>query len=144
MTSTERATQLQRFRNAASGFGAVMLAVSNGSYSEGLDYPGNHLLCSIVVGVPLQEMTLFNSCLVQYFEEKFSAGWHYGYLYPAMTKAIQASGRVIRDSTDRGVSVFLDARFGWSNYSKCFPKDFELIKTNSPKEFIEKFWAQKV
>jgi len=43
MLSSERATQLERFRNAASGFGAVMLGVSSGSYAEGLDYPGNLL-----------------------------------------------------------------------------------------------------
>ncbi|MBI2598138.1 MAG: ATP-dependent DNA helicase, partial [Candidatus Diapherotrites archaeon] len=49
MSSGERAAQIERFRGAASGFGAVMLAVSNGSYSEGLDYPGNQLLCSIIV-----------------------------------------------------------------------------------------------
>jgi Rad3-related DNA helicase len=46
----------------------------------------------------------------------------YGHIYPAMGKAIQAAGRVIRPPTDVGTIVFLDKRYMWDNYKKCLPR----------------------
>jgi len=41
----------------------------------------------------------------------------FGYLYPAMQRANQASGRSIRKETDKGAIIFMDSRFkdkiGW-------------------------------
>lgn len=141
MTSTERTNQIKRFRNAGSGFGAVLLAVASGSYAEGLDYPGSQLLCAIIVGIPLQEMNLETKCLIDYFEEKYARGWHYGYLYPAISRAIQASGRVIRDSGDEGIIAFLDKRYLWQNYRNCFPKSFNALSTKEPEKYVKVFWG---
>jgi len=35
----------------------------------------------------------------------------FGYLYPAMQRANQASGRSIRKETDKGAIIFMDSRF---------------------------------
>ena len=140
MSSRERSALLGEFRACGRGFGAVLLAVASGSFAEGIDYFGEQLLASIVVGIPLSEMDLETECLISYYQKKFGSGWHYGYLYPAVARAIQASGRVIRDRSDRGVTVFLDKRYTWQNYKKCFPRDFELIVTEKPEELVEEFW----
>lgn len=141
MTSKERFALLNEFRKSAKR-GAVLFAVAAGSFAEGIDYFGEQLLCAIVVGIPLREMDLEQKCLIEYYQHKFGAGWHYGYLYPAIARAIQAAGRVIRDRDDKGVVVFLDKRYTWQNYTKCFPKDMERIVTQEPEKYIKAFWKR--
>lgn len=141
MNTKERFALLSEFRKSSSQ-GAVLFAVAAGSFAEGVDYFGKQLLCAIVVGIPLREMDLEQKCLIEYYQRKFGAGWHYGYLYPAIARAIQAAGRVIRDRNDRGVVVFLDKRYTWKNYVRCFPKDMERIVTNEPEKFIDDFWKK--
>jgi len=143
MNSKERAKMLSIFRAHGKAFGAVLLAVSAGSFAEGIDFLGKQLIGAIIVGVPLGEMNLETQCLVSYYKKKFGEGWHYGYIYPAMTRAIQASGRVIRDESDCGIVAFLDKRYTWPTYRKCFPKDFELIESMEPEKLVEKFWNSK-
>ena len=63
-----------------------------------------------------------------------------GYLFPAMSRAIQAAGRVIRSESDRGVIVFLDERFRWANYARCFPKDLQLTLTRDAAYCVEDFF----
>ncbi|MFH1544891.1 MAG: ATP-dependent DNA helicase [archaeon] len=143
MNSNEINNLLTHFRNSGSGFGSVLLAVAQGSLAEGIDLPGNQLLCAVIVGIPLAEMNLEIKCLIDYFEEKFHRGWHYAYIYPAVNKAIQAGGRVIRDEGDEGIVVFLDKRYIWKNYSNCFPKDFSKIITSEPEKYVKLFWEKK-
>ncbi|MBI4043322.1 MAG: ATP-dependent DNA helicase [Candidatus Diapherotrites archaeon] len=142
MNPSQVAELLQRFRSAGNAFGAVLLGAASGSLAEGLDFPGNQLLCAVIVGIPLEEMDLEVKSLIEYYEERFAQGWHYGYLYPAITKAIQASGRVIRTETDEGIAVFMDARYTWENYKKCFPKTFPRITTEEPEKYVKVFWEK--
>ncbi|MEM4662913.1 MAG: ATP-dependent DNA helicase [Candidatus Diapherotrites archaeon] len=139
MSTRERFLLLTEFKKSADK-GAVLFAVASGSFAEGIDYIGNQLLGAIIVGIPLNEMDLEQKCLIEYYQRKFGAGWYYAYINPAITRAIQASGRVIRDRKDRGVVVFLDKRYLWKNYSKCFPKDMKKIITTEPEEYISRFW----
>jgi len=76
------------------------------------------------------------------YDEKFQKGWEYGYTLPAITKALQNAGRCIRDETDRGVMVFLDERYTWKNYFKCFPIDWNVKITKMYKERIKEFFEQ--
>ncbi len=142
MNSRQTSALLKKFRAAGNGFGSVLLAVSQGSFAEGIDYVGEQLLCSIIVGIPLQEMNLELKCLIDHYQEKFARGWHYAYLYPAISRAIQASGRVIRKESDEGVAVFLDKRYTWSNYRNCFPKDFRAVTTDEPGRYTKLFFDQ--
>ncbi|KKL04753.1 hypothetical protein LCGC14_2612920, partial [marine sediment metagenome] len=55
---------------------------------------------------------------ITYYNKAFNnQGWPFAYLYPAMQRANQASGRPIRKENDKGVIVFMDSRFkekkGW-------------------------------
>jgi DNA excision repair protein ERCC-2 len=111
--------------------------------AEGLDFPGNQLLAAVIVGIPLAEMNLETQALVQYYDHKFKQGWHYGYIFPAMGKAIQASGRVIRTPEDQGIVVFLDKRYAWDNYKNCLPPTQEFIVTATPLEDVKRFWKER-
>lgn len=141
MSPSESAQLLNNFRNKKH-FGAVLCAVAGGSFAEGVDYPGRDLLAVFIVGVPLSEWNLETQALVDYCEYKFGQGWNYGYLYPAMNRAIQAAGRVIRNEKDRGVVVFMDERFKWANYAKCFSGDSNIVLTRDASYCVNDFFNQ--
>jgi DNA excision repair protein ERCC-2 len=119
--------------------GAVLLAVISGSFAEGIDLPGV-LKMVVIVGLPLQKPDLETKALIEYYDKKFSKGWDYGYLFPAFTKAIQAAGRCIRSESDKGIIVFLDERYSWNNYYRCFPQHWSLKVSLLYKDTIKKFY----
>lgn len=141
-TPKERNSLLSRFKNYSRklGGGAVLAGVSGGSYGEGIDLPGQELMGVIIVGVPLRKPDLETKALIDYFDHKYGKGWEYGYIYPAMTKAIQAAGRCIRNEEDKGVIAYLDNRFTWKNYSRCFPEEINPEITENPGEKVKEFW----
>ncbi len=126
---------------AAHEIGAVLMGVQAGSFSEGIDLPGNLLNGVVIVGIPLDKPNIETKALIDYYDHKYGRGWDYGYIYPAMIRSIQAAGRCIRTEKDRGVCIFIDERFSWANYSKVFPVDFSVIKSNNPEEEIKRFFS---
>jgi len=140
----QRAELLMNFKRAAEHGGGVLFAVSGASLAEGVDLPGKYLEAAIVVGVPLSNPDLETQALINYYEKLFRRGWDYGYIYPAMTKALQAAGRCVRSLEDRGVIVFLDKRFAWKNYLKCIPPEWKPIITKLPAERIKVFFSEKI
>lgn len=126
---------------AAHEKGAVLMGVQAGSFSEGIDLPGNLLNGVIIVGIPLDKPNIETKSLIDYYDNKYGRGWDYGYIYPAMIRSIQAAGRCIRTENDRGVCIFIDERFSWANYNKVFPVDFAVIKSNKPEEEIKRFFS---
>jgi DNA excision repair protein ERCC-2 len=120
--------------------GSVLLAVIGGNFNEGIDLPGDFLKAVVVVGLPLQQPDLETNQLIKYYDKKFMKGWDYGYVLPAFVKALQSAGRCIRSETDRGLIAFLDERYSWPNYYKCFPADWKPSITALYKERIKKFF----
>ena len=120
--------------------GAVLLGAAAGSFGEGIDLPGDLLKAVIVVGLPLDKPDLETQELIAYFDKKCGKGWDYGYILPAITKTLQNAGRCIRTETDRGVIVFLDERYSWPMYLRCFPTEWQLKITTQPKQKIEEFF----
>lgn len=125
MSTTEKSDFLNNFKKY-SQIGAILLGVSGGSFSEGIDLPGDLLKCVIVVGLPLPKPDLETKTIISYYNNLFGKGWDYGYVFPAFNKTLQSAGRCIRSETDKGVIVFLDERYAWPNYYNCFPKDWNM------------------
>ncbi len=140
MKKRQRHELYRRLAKLSEGEGGVLFAVQAGSFSEGMDFPGKMLNCVAVVGLPLEKPTLETEALINYYDFKFERGWDYGYIYPAMNRALQAAGRCIRSETDRGAIILMDDRFNWGNYKKCFPRDMRFIITSKPKMYVEKFF----
>lgn len=72
----------------------------------------------------------------------------YGYLvayrYPAMSRVIQAAGRLIRSSQDRGVLCLVDPRFQNPLFRCFFPDNWCSSNVNSlelPLE-VKRFWDE--
>jgi len=140
MSKKEKTDMLERFKKYNKS-GAVLLAVVSGSFGEGIDLPGDLLKAAIIVGLPLQVPDLETRALIQYYDEKFSKGWDYGYLFPAMNRAMQSAGRVIRSETDKGAVIFLDERYAWPNYYRCLPMNENIEITRNYKKRIEAFFS---
>ncbi len=139
MSKEEKDLFLEQFK-AEKVKGGVLLGVSGANFAEGVDFPGDLLNGVVVVGLPLAKPDLTKRETIRYYEEKFSKGWDYGYIYPAMSKIIQSAGRCIRSETDRGVVVFLDERFVWKRYFDCFPDKVGLIVTKNYTGLIKNFF----
>jgi len=127
--------------------GLVVLAVQGGSLSEGIDLPGEALIGCVVVGPPIPPFDLERKLTKAYFDRLTGEGEAYTYTYPAMAKAIQAAGRVIRGPQERGLLAFLDGRFLEPAFAHCFPSDWF---QQSPREAVSdailadvaRFWNQ--
>jgi DNA excision repair protein ERCC-2 len=141
MNKAQRYALYEKLEEHSERGGAVLFAVQAGSFSEGMDFPGKILDCAIVVGLPLERPSLETDALIKYYDFKFNRGWDYGYIYPAMNRALQAAGRCIRSETDRGAIILMDDRFKWANYRKCFPDDMRFIVTEKPKMYLDKFFS---
>ena len=123
--------------------GAVLLGVISGSFGEGIDLPGDYLKGVVVVGLPLATPNLETKSLIKYYDDKFGKGWDYGYVFPAFNKAIQSAGRCIRSETDRGVMIFLDKRYTFPMYRRCFPDNWTMITTLDYEKLIKEFFSVK-
>jgi DNA excision repair protein ERCC-2 len=123
----------------------IVFAVQGGVFSEGLDYPGEMAIGAFVVGPPLPNYDLEREEMRAYYQRRYGAGFDFAYAIPAMAKAIQSAGRVIRSETDRGLIVLMDNRFVQSRYACSMPADWfetratELVSTSILKE-VSDFW----
>ena len=142
MGSSDR-DRLFRALEKAEGKG-LLWGVQGGSMSEGVDYPDNLLESVVVVGVPLAPPSIEVEFLKKYYDKKFGSGKgeDYGYLFPAMNRVAQASGRAIRSETDRAFIVLLDDRFGEGRYRKYLPPDLLPRETNDLRKEAEGFFRR--
>lgn len=119
-------------------------AVMGGMFSEGIDLTGDKLLGAIIIGVGLPKLCLERDIIKNHFNEKNLSGFDFSYTYPGMNKVMQAVGRVIRTSRDRGVVVLVDDRFSSQKYRGLFPSEWSHIKVARELEkmenYIEDFW----
>ncbi len=136
MKPNELHSLIERFRKK----GGVLLAVQGGSLAEGIDFNRGEIKVAVIVGLALEEMNIEIKSLIDYYENKFGKGWEYGYLYPAVIKALQAAGRAIRKEEDRAVIVFMDERFKWQNYKKLLPNEHYVI-TKEPWIYVRQFFG---
>ena len=123
----------------------IVFAVQGGSFSEGVDYAGEMVIGAFVIGPPLPNYDLEREQMRAYYQRQYGAGNEYAYTIPAMSKAIQAAGRVIRSETDRGLVVLMDSRFTEASYSRSMPADWfdadvsELVSDGILRDVAE-FW----
>jgi len=121
--------------------------VQGGVFAEGVDYPGELAVGAIIVGPGLPKVSFEQELMRQFYEEAYSKGFEYAYLYPGMNRVVQSAGRIVRSETDRGVIVLLDKRFAYENYSRLLPRDWyesspAELTAQEFREALTEFWAQ--
>ena len=123
MQEGERDAFLARFTIDGCGIG---FAVLGGAFGEGIDLPGKRLIGAFIATLGLPQMNPVNEQIRQRMHAIFGAGYDYTYLYPGIQKVVQAAGRVIRTSSDRGVVYLIDDRFAQPEVQELLPRWWKL------------------
>ncbi len=127
-----------------SGHLRIGFCVLGGSFSEGVDLPGNKLIGTVIVGVGLPGISNENNIIKEYYDVKSECGYDYAYTFPGMNNVLQAAGRVIRRDEDRGIVILIDDRYADPKYKLLFPPQWShLLYTGDPaslQKAVSDFW----
>lgn len=148
LSASENNTMIDEFKALASNGGAVLLGVCGGRNSEGEDYPGDYMNSVVIAGFPYHLPTPRVEAKIKYYDKVFNKqGWNFAYLYPAVQRANQASGRPIRKISDKGAIIFMDSRFKakYKWISEWIREELEVIpdKPNAIIQNLNPFWHSK-
>lgn len=119
-------------------------AVLGGIFSEGIDLKGDRLsgVAIISVGLPPNEPEL--EALKNYYSKQGKDGFQYAYQLPGINNVFQAAGRVIRDESDTGVVMLVDARFNQRRYTNLYPphwKNYQPVYSSKQlQDQLAQFW----
>lgn len=146
MKEEQRAEYLEMLRNDPRPH--LLMGVTGGIFAEGVDYPAEMAIGVIIVSPSLPAVSYERELLKQYFDEKKGSGMAYAYIYPGMNKVIQAAGRLIRTSEDRGIMVLIGERFTEEVFTDLLPEywfgqagDVEI--TDDYQRAIRAFWNRE-
>ena len=148
-TKGMNASAREEFLNAfvADGRLRVGFCVLGGSFSEGVDLPGNQLIGAIIVGTGLQAISNERNILRDYYDNTRERGFDYAYTYPAINRVLQAAGRVIRRESDRGVIILIDDRYGTPQMTNLLPEHWKNLQYAGNAlelaEIVEQFWLDQ-
>ncbi len=99
----------------------LTFAVLGGSFGEAIDLPGERLIGVFVATLGLPQLNEINEQMRLRMEEIFGLGYEYTYLYPGLQKVVQAAGRVIRTTNDKGIIHLMDNRYNETRIKKLLP-----------------------
>ena len=117
------------------------LAVMGGIFAEGIDLPGDALSGAVVVGVGLPQVGPERELMRQSYQEAYGDGFSYAYIYPGISRALQAAGRVIRTPGDVGSVLLIDARYLRAPYAQLLPNYWQVQRVNSAPGIAKAFSA---
>lgn len=147
MSASENIALVEDFKSMSEvkNSGGVLLGVCGGRNSEGEDYPGDHMNSVVIAGFPYHLPTPRINAKIDYYDKVFeSQGWNFAYLYPAIQRANQASGRPIRKANDKGSMIFMDSRFKekYQWISDWVRKEIEIVpdQDNALTQHLYPFW----
>ncbi|UPV75973.1 ATP-dependent DNA helicase [Halorussus limi] len=130
------------------GESKVLVTSLRGTLTEGVDYEGDKLSAAVVCGVPIINTASPRTKAVQTaYDRAFGDGFEYALTVPAVRKARQALGRVIRGPEEVGVRVLVDSRYArdsWDSVRTYFPeterKEFQPVSPDMLSLGLERFW----
>ncbi|MFB6170129.1 MAG: ATP-dependent DNA helicase [Haloarculaceae archaeon] len=132
--------------------GRVLVTSLRGTVTEGVDYEGDRLHTAAVVGVPYARTTDERVQAVRAaYDARFDGdGFEYAVAVPAVRKARQAVGRVIRGHDERGVRVLVDGRYGRTDrrgvagyLAADEREEFRTVSGSMLTEAIDRFWRDR-
>lgn len=118
------------------GDGKVLVTSTRGTLTEGVDYDGDKLATCAVLGVPLVNI---GSPRVTAVRQAYGAAFgddrafEYAVTVPAVRRARQAIGRVIRGPEERGVRILADNRYTQDAH---FGSVYEYLPETERQEFV--------
>ena len=135
MTREERDEYIERLKPNGNKLAFVVMG---GVFTESVDFDKESLTGVVVVGpgIPPQSVTREKT------KTRHHEGYEVAYRQPAMTRVVQAAGRVVRGEADRGIVVLVDPRFTQPAFNEYFPRHWEahLCKSDRLPRAIGEFW----
>jgi DNA excision repair protein ERCC-2 len=137
MSDESRAAFIDAFQRT--GVPVIGFAVLGGVFTESIDLPDDALHGIVVVGIGLPPPTLERNEMAQVFG---ALGRMLAYEQPAMTRVVQAAGRLIRRATDRGVVCLIDERFLAKEFRPYLPRHWQVVRTptRALSQSLRAFW----
>jgi DNA excision repair protein ERCC-2 len=139
------------------GGGSKVLVTSlRGTLTEGVDYRGDRLAAAVVCGVPIIETSSPRTrALKTAYDRRFGSegqggrsGFETALTVPAVRKARQAIGRVIRGPEEVGVRALVDARYArasWDSVREYLPEteraEFDPVSPDLLGYGVDRFWS---
>ena len=128
----------------------VLVTSLRGTLTEGVDYRGDRLAAAIVCGVPIINTSSPRTRAVRTaYDREFGDGFKYALSVPAVRKARQAIGRVIRGPDERGVRVLCDERYAKESWDsvrdllgEAEREEFRPVGTDMFGYALEQFWGE--
>lgn len=145
MTYSKRRDFMEFFENDTSVL-RVGFCVLGGSFSEGIDLPGDRLIGTVIFGVGLPGISNEQNIIKEYYDFKDDGkdGYDFAYTYPGFNNVLQAAGRVIRSENDHGVIIFADERYAEEKYKRMMPERFKGLNSYADLEELREdlcdFW----
>jgi DNA excision repair protein ERCC-2 len=126
----------------------VLVTSLRGTLTEGVDYRGDRLAAAIVCGVPIINTASPRTRAVRTaYDRAFGDGFKYALSVPAVRKARQAIGRVIRGPEECGVRVLCDERYAnesWDSVRDLLGEagrdEFRTVGTDMFGYALDQFW----
>jgi len=150
-SSTSEATERLKQRFFA-GEGKVLVTSARGTLTEGVDYDGDKLACCAVVGVPLVNIGSPRVRAVRRaYADAFGEddAFAYALTVPAVRRARQAIGRVIRSPEEVGVRALVGRRYTPGARHSVFPylaaaeqAEFVRLTPEFLADQLDAFWAR--
>ena len=135
MTVEERADFIEWMNEPNTRVG---LTVMGGVFTESVDFEPTALVGVVVIGPSIPPSSLELDKL----RNSTELGFELAYRQPAMTRVVQAAGRVVRHASDRGVIILIDPRFTRTEYQQYFPMhwDAQIVRIGQIRSALDQFW----
>ena len=134
-----------RWMNEA-GARRLGFVVMGGIFAESVDFDGRAVRSIVVVGPGLAPRSLQRDLVAK---DSVAAGIaedgdEVAYRQPAMTRVLQAVGRIARGANQAGVAVLVDPRFASAAYGRFFPSRWQprRVGVGRVAETVARFWQQ--
>ncbi|MFB6090757.1 MAG: ATP-dependent DNA helicase [Halobellus sp.] len=138
----------------------VLVTSLRGTLTEGVDYRGDRLAAAAVCGVPLIDTSSPRTrALRTAYDRRFGSdegsgrggrsGFETALTVPAVRKARQAIGRVIRGPEEVGIRALIDARYArasWDSVRGYLPEtereEFDPVSPDMLSYGVDRFWSR--
>ena len=120
----------------------LAVVVLGGVFAESIDLAEVPLAGVIAVSVGVPPPDLARNRQRRYFDRTSGNGQQVAFLQPAMTRIVQAAGRLLRSPRHRGVVCLIDPRFDDAAYRRFFPAHWRprAVPARELGKAVENFW----
>lgn len=118
----------------------IAFAIAGGIFGEGVDLAGEQLVGVVVAGLPMPPPDVERRAIRDYHGVD---GFDVAYRIPAITRLLQAAGRLIRSGRDVGTLCLVDCRLAQPGYRRLLRPDWIVSETGCAGvgEAVTAFWA---